>query len=79
MGRTTDVMSIKRERIKRKILISAIEIRIIKWAELDLNQRHMDFQSTALPTELPARATFTAIVRIKYMTKGAIARSLEKK
>ena len=27
----------------------------IDWAEADLNRRHMDFQSTALPTELPAR------------------------
>ena len=25
------------------------------WAEADLNRRHTDFQSVALPTELPAR------------------------
>ncbi len=28
-----------------------------EWAEADLNRRHTDFQSVALPTELPARAT----------------------
>ncbi len=26
-----------------------------KWAGADLNRRHRDFQSLALPTELPAR------------------------
>ena len=31
--------------------------RVLKqWAEADLNRRHTDFQSVALPTELPARA-----------------------
>ena len=38
--------SLEKERKKRGFFI---------WAELDLNQRHMDFQSTALPTELSAR------------------------
>lgn len=27
----------------------------LNWAEADLNRRHTDFQSVALPTELPAR------------------------
>ena len=27
----------------------------MKWAGVDLNHRHTDFQSVALPTELPAR------------------------
>ena len=27
---------------------------VMKWAEAELNRRHVDFQSTALPTELPA-------------------------
>ena len=29
----------------------------MKWAGVDLNHRHTDFQSVALPTELPARKT----------------------
>ncbi len=29
----------------------------MKWAGADLNRRHTDFQSVALPTELPAHKT----------------------
>ena len=32
---------------------------IKQWAGADLNRRHTDFQSVALPTELPALSTFT--------------------
>src|SRR5258706_11039681 len=31
-----------------------------KWAEPESNRRHMDFQSIALPTELPARQSGVA-------------------
>ncbi len=31
----------------------------IEWAEADLNRRHTDFQSVALPTELPARTVWS--------------------
>ncbi len=42
----------KREPKARKSL-ALISLR--EWAEADLNRRHTDFQSVALPTELPAR------------------------
>jgi hypothetical protein len=29
--------------------------RLMKWVGADLNRRHTDFQSVALPTELPTR------------------------
>ena len=31
---------------------------LYEWAGADLNRRHTDFQSVALPTELPARCIF---------------------
>ena len=34
---------------------SATELQTLEWDRLELNQRHMDFQSTALPTELRTR------------------------
>ena len=36
---------------------TACRIIIKKWAGVDLNHRHTDFQSVALPTELPDRLT----------------------
>jgi hypothetical protein len=33
--------------------------RLNEWAGADLNRRHTDFQSVALPTELPALIHFT--------------------
>ncbi len=37
----------------KKVSIQAL--RLLKWAETELNRRHMDFQSIALPTELSAQ------------------------
>jgi hypothetical protein len=37
---------------KRKCLTAK---NLSEWAGVDLNHRHTDFQSVALPTELPAR------------------------
>ncbi len=45
--------------------------RVFDWAEVDLNHRHTDFQSVALPTELPAR-----IVLGRPRTRFAIDHSL---
>ena len=33
----------------------------LEWAGVDLNHRHTDFQSVALPTELPARKLETRL------------------
>ena len=38
------------------IAIRTTEAEEKKWAGSELNTRHRDFQSLALPTELPARA-----------------------
>ena len=38
--------------VKRKRLAAK---KLHEWAGADLNRRHTDFQSVALPTELPAR------------------------
>ena len=39
--------------------VSAYKKRSYKWAGVESNRRHTDFQSVALPTELPALSTFT--------------------
>ncbi len=40
-----------------------------KWAGAELNRRHADFQSAALPTELPARAS-VGTARSGALAKG---------
>ena len=40
---------------KKPAIIRACQPRTYEWAGVDLNHRHTDFQSVALPTELPAR------------------------
>jgi hypothetical protein len=72
-----------------KFLISAYQIRKskapgsdkdslslngIEWAGVELNHRHTDFQSVALPAELP---TLKVKVRLIYCQKGGIARELK--
>lgn len=37
---------------KNNLLFSLLKSRFRKWPELESNQRHKDFQSSALPTEL---------------------------
>ena len=39
--------------------LAALGMEKNKWAGADLNRRHTDFQSVALPTELPALIHFT--------------------
>ena len=41
--------------MKKPAAISVCRSMIYKWAGADLNRRHTDFQSVALPTELPAQ------------------------
>ena len=43
------------------------------WAGAELNRRHRDFQSRALPTELPARIALVG----KVFSLGSIARSCQ--
>ena len=42
----------------------------VKWAEPELNRRHMDFQSIALPTELPARGNESDCIGTKRQCKA---------
>ena len=45
------------ENSKKNTLINILYIRVLQrfllWSGTELNRRHVDFQSTALPTELP--------------------------
>ena len=41
----------------------------VKWAETELNRRHMDFQSIALPTELSALKSDSKFIEIENKNK----------
>ncbi len=41
-----------------------------QWAGADLNRRHTDFQSVALPTELPARKHKIILSKSAYSSKN---------
>jgi hypothetical protein len=43
-----------------------------EWAGADLNRRHTDFQSVALPTELPARQEQILKLKRKFNLKKMI-------
>jgi hypothetical protein len=45
-------------------------IKGVQWAGADLNRRHTDFQSVALPTELPARQDLIPIPERKFNKKN---------
>jgi hypothetical protein len=48
-----------------------------QWAGVDLNHRHTDFQSVALPTELPARKGQIPIIQnLNLAEKNDFARKL---
>jgi hypothetical protein len=44
--------------------------RLNEWAGAELNRRHTDFQSVALPTELPARQDQLSTPEGKFIRKN---------
>ena len=48
----------------------------MKWAGAELNRRHTDFQSVALPTELPTRKSSE---RLKFSRKNSFCKKIESK
>ena len=48
----------------------------LEWAGVDLNHRHTDFQSVALPTELPARQDQVPAKKLNLTKITDIARKL---
>ena len=53
------------EKNARKAMLTGV---FKRWSGPDLNWRHVDFQSTALPTELPDR-----VVKGRMLETGAVA------
>jgi hypothetical protein len=50
--------------LKKNLGFSVLRKKV--WPELELNQRHKDFQSSALPTELPGRKI---LIRIDFVRR----------
>lgn len=48
--------------------LSSPKLLIIKWLGTESNCRHADFQSAALPTELPSRSFATKFVTSKFVS-----------